>query len=291
MNTSIADGSPDVSVIIPHYNDQVRLRRCLTELFANEVCAAEIIVVDNGSPEPLDAVAADFPSARFFIEREKGAGPARNRGVAESRGRILAFLDADCVPDPDWLETVRRVAAQADVVGGRVSVFDETPPPRTGAQAFEAVFAFRVQSYIVLNQSAITANLVTSRRVFDHVGPFGNGISEDTEWTKRAVAKGHSLLYADDLHVSHPSRTDWEALQRKWRRLTDESYALAKMSGRPRIRWVCKALLMPASIIVHLPRVLFSPALNGSRERLAAAMMLARLRMVRMAWMLKQVLE
>lgn len=288
ISTTTAETAPEISVIIPHYDDPVRLRRCLSELMRNDTAGAEILVVDNASPDPLDALAAAFPAVRFLLEAERGAGPARNRGVRDSRARVLAFLDADCVPAPDWLANVRAVAPRADLIGGRVSVFDETPPPRTGAQAFETVFAFNFRSYIEDKGFSGAGNLVTHRAVFDAVGPFGTGISEDTEWTRRAVAQGYRLIYADALRVGHPSRTDWPALRRKWHRLTRESFALARESGQPRLFWVGKALLMPASILAHLPRVLRHPALNGAGERLAAAGTLARLRLLRMVWMLRQ---
>ena len=288
MTTTITADAPDIAVIIPHYDDPVRLRRCLAAMAENELGRAEVLVVDNASPEPPEALTGEFPFARLLTEAEKGAGPARNRGVAESRAPVLAFIDADCVPAPDWLETARAVAGRADLVGGRVSVFDETPPPRSGAEAFEAVFAFDFRNYIERKGFSGAGNLVTHRRVFEAVGGFGNGISEDTEWTMRAVAAGHGLIYEDGLRVGHPSRADWPALRRKWRRMTEEAYALERARGRPRIRWVLKALAMPASAVMHLPKLVVSPRLTGPGERLRGAATLIRLRLLRMVWMLRQ---
>ena len=135
-------------------------------------------------------------------------------------------------------------------------------------------------------------NLVTSRAVFDDVGPFRAAVSEDTDWTRRAVAKGYRLEYADDLVASHPSRTDWPALRHKWRRLMQESFALALVSGSSpgsvRIRWAAKALAMPVSALVHLPKIFSSPKLDGFGERMRGAWVLIRLRCLRMVWMLRQ---
>lgn len=289
MAMTTATTRPEISVVIPHYNDPVRLRLCLSELMQNEMDGVEVIVVDNASSVPLDDVRGEFPWVCFLNEQEKGAAPARNTGVDASNAPILAFIDADCKPDHDWLTVVRAVAPRADLIGGRVSVFDETPPPRSGAEAFEAVFAFDFKSYIEKKGFSGAGNLVTTRAVFDDVGPFINGISEDTEWTMRAVANGYRLIYADDLRVGHPSRRDWPALREKWRRLTRESFALTGGSGRARARWALRALLMPASILVHLPKALFSPRLSGVGERFRAVITLARLRLLRMGWMLKQV--
>lgn len=283
--------APDIAVIIPHYNDAVRLERCLTELMKNDVGTAEILVVDNNSPAPPDHLQARFPNVRFLSETEKGAGPARNRGVAESTAPVLLFIDSDCVPDHDWLTVARTVAPKADLIGGRVDIFDETPPPRSGAEAFEKVFAFDFKNYIEVKGFTGSGNLVTRRDVFEDVGPFRTVVSEDSDWSYRATAKGYRLIYEDGLRVSHPSRSDWNALRHKWRRLTQESYALLQsqrpgMSGR--LRWALKALAMPLSAVAHLPKLFLSPKLDTIGERFRAAGTLIRLRLQRMLWMLQQ---
>lgn len=282
--------TPDAAVIIPHYNDVTRLRRCLDALMANDHAGVEIIVVDNGSTESLDGVIPAFPGIRFVTEPEKGAAAARNRGVRETTAPLLFFIDADCVAAPDWLSVARRVAPMADLIGGRVDVFDETPPPRSGAEGFEAVFAFNFRNYIEVQGFTGAGNLVTRRDVFEDVGGFRGGVSEDLDWSKRAVAMGYRLIYRDDLVVSHPSRSDWAALRHKWRRMTQELFATNGKTPRARLYWGLRAMAMPASALVHLRKVLFSPKLNGAGEKIRAALTLIRLRCQRMVWMLRQAL-
>ena len=287
--------NPDIAVIIPHYNDVDRLEFCLSELMRNDTTGAEILVVDNNSPNPPNRLHAMFPQVRFLCEPEKGAGPARNHGVNASSAPLLLFIDADCVPDHNWLAMARQVAPRADLIGGRVDVFDETPAPRNGAQAFEAIFAFDFKNYIEVQGFSGSGNLVTSRAVFDDVGPFRVAVSEDRDWSFRATAKGYRLIYEDGLRVRHPSRSDWAALRHKWHRLTCESFALAQ-SSRPspggrlasRAAWAIKALAMPLSAIAHLPKLLFNPKLDTWGERLRGAATLFRLRLQRMVWMLRQ---
>ena len=279
---------PDAAVIIPHYNDTVRLARCLSALMPQIGPGIEVVVVDNGSTESLDAVRAAYPDLSLVTETRKGAAMARNRGVAETTAPRLFFLDCDCVPDANWLATALRRADAADLVGGDIRVFDETLPPRTGAQAFEAVFAFDNRGYIETKGFSVTANLLTRRDVFADVGPFTPGLSEDLDWCHRARAKGYRLIYAADLAVAHPSRGDWAALSRKWRRLTEEGYGVNGTAAGARVRWALKALAMPASILVHSVRVLRHSALRSGTERRAALATLARLRLTRSVWMLRQ---
>lgn len=279
---------PDIAIIIPHYNDELRLDRCLSALMKNDLSGCEILVVDNDSPHPPASIEAKFPSIRLVVEPEKGAAAARNRGVAETRARCLMFIDADCLPAPDWVAVGRTVAGRADLVGGRVEVFDETPPPRSGAEAFENVFAFHTRKYIENVGFSVTANLITRRDVFEDVGPFRGGVSEDRDWSFRATAKGYSLVYEDRLHVGHPSRQDWSALRGKWRRIMQEMYGQTGGGAAARLKWALKGLVMPLSILAHLPRIWRSTALSSAGDRWRATGTLIRLRLVRMVWMLRQ---
>ncbi|MCK0140576.1 glycosyltransferase [Aliiroseovarius sp. F47248L] len=281
---------PDAAIIIPHYNDPERLARCLTALSRNDLSRVEVLVVDNNSPTPPTEVQARFPDVRFVVESEKGAAAARNRGVAETDAPLLFFIDADCVAADDWVAKAHEVAPTADLIGGRVDVFDETPPPRSGAEAFEAVFAFNFQNYIEVQGFTGSGNLVTTRDVFEDVGGFRGGVSEDLDWSTRAVSNGHKLIYREDLVVSHPSRSDWAALRHKWRRLTQELFGVNGNTPRDRAKWALRALAMPISAIVHTPKVLGSDKLNGWVERLRAVGTLFRLRFQRMIWMLRQAL-
>ena len=276
------------AVIIPHYNDVARLARCLDALMRSDTTGAQIVVVDNGSTDSLDAVRCAHPAVRFVTEPQKGAAAARNRGVLETTAPHLFFLDADCVPAPDWLAVAQSAVLRADLVGGRITVFDETPAPRNGPQAFETVFAFDYRRYIEVKGFSVTANLLTRRDVFVAVGPFVPGLSEDMEWCRRATAKGYRLICAEDLAVGHPTRSTWPELRRKWHRTTREMFALNGTGPAARLKWALRAVAMPLSALPHLPRVLTSPRLQGAGERARAAATLVRLRAQRGYWMLRQ---
>lgn len=275
------------AIIIPHYNDQDRLIRCLDALVIQDLSETEVIVADNASPIDMAPVADRFPQIRLVTQPEKGAAAARNKGVAEAQADWIFFLDADCVPEPGWLAAAKRIADgdPNQITGGRIEVFDETPAPRSGAEAFETVFAFDQESYIRDKGFSVTANLVTSRATFEATGPMVVGLSEDVEWCRRAVSTGFHLAYDADLIVSHPTRQDWPALKKKWRRMTEEGFGLASN----RAAWAARALMMPLSVLAHVPRILRHPALSGV-ERRRCAQMLLRCRLQRMVWMLRQAL-
>lgn len=275
------------AIIIPHFDDEVRLRRCLQALCAGGVPEdIEVVVVDNNSPS-LPELNGDFPAVRLVVEKRKGAAHARNRGVAETTASYLWFLDADCIPRQDWMSQARQACDLGDIIGGDVEIFDETPAPRSGAEAFETVFAFDCQTYVEEMNFAVTANMLTRRDIFHRTGPFKDGVPEDKEWCQRAVEAGAGIVFAPDLCVSHPSRSDWPALRKKWVRLTKEGFGTASQRPFGRLLWAARAGVVGVSAIFHLRRVFADQALR-EEERWPAARTLVRLRLTRMGWMLRQ---
>lgn len=96
----LVDGhAPDVSVIIPSYNHAAYLPHAIrsTRGSAHRV---EVIVVDDGSTDDTSQVASRFEDVRVVRQDNRGAAAARNRGLAEARGRFIIFLDADDVLRP-----------------------------------------------------------------------------------------------------------------------------------------------------------------------------------------------
>lgn len=269
---------PRVSVIVPHYRDLRGLDACLTDLVQQTIQPFEIVVADNNSPEGEAAVAGAIRGrAKLVIVTEKGAGPARNGGVAAATGDILAFTDSDCRPAPDWIAQGLSALPQYDLVGGRVDVFAQHPDRITPAEGFDIVFGFDNRSYVLDKKFTVTANLFCRRAVFDAVGGFLSTVSEDVEWSHRAQKTGFRLGYADAAIVAHPARRTWEDLLAKWRRVNAETHKLHVMYRRGTLRWVLRCAVLPLSAFVHAPRILLAKQLPLA-ARGPAVLMLFKLR-------------
>ena len=95
MTSGAMSDSPLVSVIIPCFNQGQFLADAIDSVLAQTYRSIEIIVVDDGSSDDTAAVAARYPVVRYVRQQNGGAPLARNRGLAESGGALVVFLDAD----------------------------------------------------------------------------------------------------------------------------------------------------------------------------------------------------
>ena len=225
-----------VSVIIPTYRDWPRLQLCLAALARQTLAAGEfeLIVVDNDGdsrPPPLPA------GVRYLHAPTGWSYAARNAGAEQAKGELLAFTDADCQPEPEWLQALVAAFEQHpdwDLVGGRIDILaarDNT------AVRYERLFEFQQEQLVALSGYSVTANLGVRRSVFEQRGGFDAGLKScgDSEFCTRLVALGHRIGYADGMRVLHPARATLAEIFTKNRRIATGQYdrLLRESRGRP----------------------------------------------------------
>ena len=270
-----------ISIIVPHRDDLDNLDRCLSDLHGQVSVPGrfEIIVADNASRcdrARLEAICGD--RCRLIDAPIPGAAEARNVGVHASTAALLAFIDSDCRPAQHWLAAGVRALGTGPLVGGRVDVAVEDVGAMTPTEAFERVFAFNNERYIREEQFSVTANLFTTRAVFDTVGGFRTGVSEDLDWGRRAVAAGYTWTFAEDAAIEHPARREWADLVRKWKRLMAESFGLARERRGGRLFWIGRNWAMLLSLPIAIIQVLRSSRVSTVADRRHALQVLVRLR-------------
>ncbi len=110
--------TPPISVVIPVYQRDEELRRCLYALRAQSLPCTdyEIIIVDRGTDRSTQAIADRF-EARRIQQPGRGLANARNLGLAAAQGEFIAFTDSDCIPSRHWLKFL-SIALQQDRVWG-----------------------------------------------------------------------------------------------------------------------------------------------------------------------------
>ena len=128
-------------------------------------------MIDNGSSDGTAALIQARP-VTYLREAKRGVSNARNRGIAESRGEILSFVDADCLVEPQWLTELVRPFEDPAVgsVGGDL----QHAPPTTAAERQAARMLGNWQRFAFTSNPAypITANAAYRRDVLDRIGPF-----------------------------------------------------------------------------------------------------------------------
>jgi GT2 family glycosyltransferase len=285
--------SPLISVIIPHYNDLDHLRHCLESLRCQTLPREryEVIVADNNSVGGVQAVAQIAEDITVVPAPDQGAGPARNSGVAAARGRVLAFIDSDCLADQNWLCEGVKALERFDYVGGQVITKIGEPQKMTPAEAVEAVFAFNFKRYIEREGFSGSGNLFVPKEIFGCVGGFRAGVSEDIDWCRRANALGYQLGYAERAIVFHSARREWQELKRKWDRILAETISLARERSGWRLRWAVYAVVVGASPLAHWITVVRSPRLVGLRSKCCGLLGLVRIRSYRSCRMLHLLLS
>jgi GT2 family glycosyltransferase len=108
---------PKVSVVVACYNGASTLPLCLDSLLHLNYPDYEVILVDDGSTDATAQIAGRFPSVRLVQIPHQGLSAARNAGIAAATGAIVAFTDADCRADEDWLRYLVDDLLRSDFVG------------------------------------------------------------------------------------------------------------------------------------------------------------------------------
>lgn len=208
---------PRISVLIPTYNSAAFLGQALESVFAQTYTDYEVIVVDDGSEDDTAAVAAAYPSVRYIRKEHSGISATRNLAIAEARGEIIAFLDADDLWTPDKLEKqVAYLDAHPDcqLVFTQVKNFFDGPAEEMTAR----------QAQLMQTEVAFCLPACCIRKeVFQMCGVFREDLEygEDTHWTTRLWTAGintkHCLkerLYLRRIHGGNISLTHQEVKRR-----------------------------------------------------------------------------
>lgn len=225
LNSQGESGIFQLSVIIPVYNDQKGLDACLQALkFQHNLHShqIEIIVVDNSSEPPMVIPPEMKDRVKLIICSKKGSYAARNLGAASARGKRLAFLDADCIPTPDWaLNGLKALedSQQPCCLGGEVLFLPIEKP--TPVEAYQLLMGFGQRSNIMDGQFSATANMFVCSDLFRMVGPFNEDLLSggDREWAWRARKEGVRLIFGDSVIVYTRARRTLRAAMVQARRV------------------------------------------------------------------------
>ncbi len=229
-------GEQMLSVIIPSYNSEQTIAQCLASLHRQTYSGPyEIILVDSSDDATPRLVTASYPSVTLISLKEKtDPGTARNRGIAAAHGDILAFIDADCIAAPDWLEKIAAAhRAPYGAVGGSIhnaagggsliawagyiTEFREFLPEQPQREVFHIP----------------TCNISYKKALFDRCGYFPGEYypQEDLVFHYRAREKGETMLFDPSIHIYHHHRTLLSAYLVHQTRIGEATAGVLRITG------------------------------------------------------------
>lgn len=211
---STIDFLPRVSVIVPVYNAERTLEPCILSLLKVNYPKErlEFIFVDNASTDGTAAILQRYrDDIHILYEARRGPAAARNRGILNAKGDVVAFTDSDCVVDADWLRHIvsplqdHRVGA----IGGAIL----SKQPCNEIERFgEEIHDHRKAITVYRPPYVITMNWLSRLSVLKQVDLFDEGLTRcsDVDLSFRLLQSGYTFIFQPEAIVYHRNeRTLW----------------------------------------------------------------------------------
>ncbi|MEW5746942.1 MAG: glycosyltransferase [Nitrospirota bacterium] len=213
------------SVVVCTYNRAVSLKRTLASLAAMappDDAEWELLVIDNNSPDATREAVEEFAgtaplTVRYVFEPQQGLSYARNRGVREARGEIIAFTDDDIVVDALWLRNIVRAFREHDAgcIGGKIIPLWSQPRPAWFTSElfwYLALLDLGDEVRILTEPQLWGANFAVKASLFSRYGYFNPAAGrigeklyagEETQFIRTLIGNGEKVCYVPDIVVHH----------------------------------------------------------------------------------------
>lgn len=191
-----------LSVIIPAYNEEGYLDRCLQSLASQTTLPYEVIVVDNNSTDRTAEIADRYPFVTLVHEQAQGLYYARQTGMHVASGDVLCRIDADTVVDPGWIESISNAFQDksVDALTGPVGYHDFVLP-QTSQWLEDKLLKLALK---IRYNFLFGCNMAVRRSVWEHVSPYlcdENYLMEDIDITTHLLDQGYKSYYSSDMGV------------------------------------------------------------------------------------------
>lgn len=228
---------PDVSIVIPLYNAAKFIEETLRALQGQTHRTFEAIIVDDGSTDDSAKLVQGFcdcdPRLKLIRQSNSGVSVTRNRGAQVAKAPIIAFLDADDLWHPNFLEVMLRFMQQHPEVSvgfARTRFIDERGVA-TGATSNPRLKNLQTKDFLAGNPTTTCSNLVVRQSAFLSSGGFQSGLNhaEDQLWLLQMHFTGHQIAGLDQVLLDYRANSaglsaDTLAMGRGWE-------AMAKRAG------------------------------------------------------------
>jgi len=178
-----------ISLIIPAYNEEKYIGDCLSSIEKYGEGIFEVIVVNNASTDDTAKVVERFSKVKLINENKKGLPFARNRGLSEAKGEIVAFVDADTRIKKGWVENIIKKFEEDESlisVSGPYFHYDISLLGQFLTLVYLLVLLW--PGYLIMGYMVTLGNFATRKEYLDRIGGFNNDIlfhGDDTYIAKR----------------------------------------------------------------------------------------------------------
>lgn len=204
---------PSVSVVVPVYNAEATLQECIDSLLKLNYPSEclELLLVNNGSTDDTERILDRCNGrATVLLESKKGPAAARNRGILKAQGEVIAFTDADCAVDKNWLQEL--IAPLKDhkvaIVGGKIL----SKRPCNSIEEFSEFIDDHQKAIEQRIPYAVTMNWASRASLLKEMGMFDEDFirGEDSELSYRMFLAKYKLVYTAGAMIYHSNeKTLW----------------------------------------------------------------------------------
>jgi glycosyltransferase involved in cell wall biosynthesis len=216
-----------ISIIICTYNREKYIPQLLESIARQDFPAAdyEIVFVNNNSPDQTAQRCREFQAAHpelnfaYFEELKQGLSHARNRGIDEAKGDILAFIDDDALAHEDYLKNMHaafQIQMNVFAAGGKILPLYESKRPKWMSRFLEPVMSVidlgSKPKAFPTNKFPVGANMMFRKTVFEQVGSFNTDLGrtgkkmlggEEKDLFYRMRKAEMPVFYLPNVVVSH----------------------------------------------------------------------------------------
>lgn len=207
-----------LSVIVPVYNSTEDLKECLAALAHSECDSFEVLVVDDGSTEPVEPLVRPHGFGYMRIEGPGGPARARNRGVAQVKSPVVVFVDADVIVHSDTLARFAESFANDPDLAAIVGTYDDAPAKPSFLSQYKNIFHHYVHqscdgeiSTFWSGCGAMRRDLFLAFGGFDEVR-YRRPAIEDIELGTWISAAGHRIILDKRIRAKHLKRWTLKSL-------------------------------------------------------------------------------
>lgn len=208
----MTESAPRISVIIPVFNSEQTIGKCLQSMGAQTHPSYEVIVIDDGSTDNTSRIIQVHKSVTYIHQNRGGPSRARNQGITKARGHYVAFTDGDCIAPGNWLIELEKGLEHEEVAGSggdQASPEDESDLGRNIQEYFK-IIGF-VTGYIKTCDELgfvdhnPSCNSIYKKSVLQEIGAFDPDLwpGEDVDLDYRITQKGYKLMFNPKALVYH----------------------------------------------------------------------------------------